>query len=48
LSRPQGHSTTGRFLSMKKSSYTIGNRTRQLPVCSAVPQPIRHRVPPCK
>jgi hypothetical protein len=30
---------------MKKSSDTIGNRTRDLPVCSAVPQPLRHRVP---
>jgi hypothetical protein len=30
----------------KKSSYTIGNRTRDLPVCSAVPQPLRHCVPP--
>jgi hypothetical protein len=30
---------------MKKSSETIGNRTRDLPVCSAVPQPLRHRVP---
>jgi hypothetical protein len=26
-------------MSMKKSSDTIGNRTRDLPVCSAVPQP---------
>jgi hypothetical protein len=33
-------------MSMKKSSDTIGNRTRNLPVCSAVPQPLRHRVPP--
>jgi hypothetical protein len=33
-------------MSMKKSSDTIGNRTRELPVCSAVPQPLRHRVPP--
>jgi hypothetical protein len=32
-------------MSMKKSSDTIGNRTRDLPVCSAVPQPLRHRVP---
>jgi hypothetical protein len=32
-------------MSMKKSSDTIGNQTRDLPVCSAVPQPIRHRVP---
>jgi hypothetical protein len=46
LSRPQGHSATGRIMSMKKSSDTIGNRSRDLPVCSAVPQPLRHRVPP--
>jgi hypothetical protein len=26
-------------MSMKNSSDTIGNRTRDLPVCSAVPQP---------
>jgi hypothetical protein len=31
----------------KKSSDTIGNRNRDLPVCSAVPQPLRHRVPVC-
>jgi hypothetical protein len=36
--RPEG-------LSMKNSSDTIGNRTRDIPVCSAVPQPLRHRVP---
>jgi len=24
---------------MKNSNYTIGNRTRNLPACSAVPQP---------
>jgi hypothetical protein len=35
---------------MKNSNDTIGNRSRVLPVCSAVPQPMRHRVPPinCK
>jgi hypothetical protein len=32
-------------MSMKKSSDTMGNRTRDLTVCSAVPQPLRHRVP---
>jgi hypothetical protein len=32
-------------MSMKKSGDTIGSRTRDLPVCSAVPQPLRHRVP---
>jgi hypothetical protein len=30
---------------MKNSNDTIGNRSRDLPVCSAVPQPLRHRVP---
>ena len=29
----------GRIISMKNSSDTIGNRTRDLPTCSAVPQP---------
>jgi hypothetical protein len=42
LSRPQGHSGT-RIMSMKKSSDTIGNRSRDLPVCSAVPQPLRYQ-----
>jgi hypothetical protein len=37
LSRPHGHSAAGRITSMK--NYTIGNRTRDLPACSAVPQP---------
>jgi hypothetical protein len=32
-------------MSMKNSIHTIGNRSRDLPVCSAVPQPLRHRVP---
>jgi hypothetical protein len=39
LSRPQGHNATGRIKSLKNSSGSIGNRTRDLPVCSAVPQP---------
>ena len=38
LSRPQGHSVAGRIMSMKNSSDTIANRTRDLPICSAVPQ----------
>jgi hypothetical protein len=46
LSRPQGHSETGSIMSMKKSSGTIGNRSHDLPGCSAVPQPLRHLVPP--
>jgi hypothetical protein len=36
LSRPQGHSATGRIMSLKNSSDIIGNRTRDLPVCSVV------------
>jgi hypothetical protein len=31
LSRPQGHSATGRIMSLKNSKDTIGNRTRDLP-----------------
>jgi hypothetical protein len=31
---------------MKISNGIIGNRSRDLPVCSAVPLPPRHRVPP--
>ena len=38
LSKPQDHSAVGRIMSMKNSNYTIGNRTRDLPTCSAVPQ----------
>jgi hypothetical protein len=30
---------------MKKSSNTIGNRNSDLPVCRAMPQPLRHRMP---
>jgi hypothetical protein len=30
---------------MKNSIDTVGNQSRNLPVCSAVPQPLRHRVP---
>jgi hypothetical protein len=32
-------------MTMKNYNDTIGNRYRNLPVCSAVPQPLRHRVP---
>ena len=39
LSHPQGHIAVGRIMSLKYSNDTIGNRTRDLPVCSAVPQP---------
>ena len=37
LSRPQGHSVTGRIMSLKNSNDTIGNRTRDLPVYSVLP-----------
>ena len=37
LSRPQGHSATKRVLSLKNSNNKIGNRTRNLPVCSVMP-----------
>jgi len=39
LSQPQGHSAAGKIMSMKNSIDTIGNQTRDLPTCSAVPQP---------
>jgi hypothetical protein len=39
LSQAQGHSAAGRIMSMKNSSDNIGNGTRDLPACSAVPQP---------
>jgi hypothetical protein len=42
--RPQGHSGAGRIMSMKNDHDTIGNRSRDLAVCSAVPQPLRHHV----
>ena len=37
LSRSKGHSTTGRTMSLKNSNDIIGNRTRDLPICSVVP-----------
>ena len=36
LNQPQGHSAAGRNMSMKNSYDIIGNRTRDLPACSAV------------
>jgi hypothetical protein len=30
---------------MKNSNDTIGNRFRDLPLCSALPQPLSHHVP---
>jgi len=37
--QPQGHSAAGKIVSITNSKDTIGNRTRDLPACSAVPQP---------
>ena len=37
LSRPRSQSATGRIMSLKNSNDAIGIRTRDLPVCSAVP-----------
>jgi hypothetical protein len=45
VSRPQGHSAAGRIKSIKISNNTIGNRTRDLPTCAAVPQSTAPRVP---
>ena len=39
LSQPQGHSADRRNMSMKNSSDIIRNRNRDLPACSAVPEP---------
>jgi hypothetical protein len=36
-SQSQGHSAAGRIMSMKNCNDTTGNRTRDLPACSAVP-----------
>ena len=38
LSQPQGHSAARRIVSMKNSCDTIGNRARDLPAYSAMPQ----------
>jgi transposase len=37
--RPQGHTATETIMSMKNSNDNIGNRTRDIPTCRAVPQP---------
>jgi hypothetical protein len=39
LSGSQGHSAAGRIRSIEESNDLIGKRTRDLPVCSIVPQP---------
>jgi hypothetical protein len=39
LSRPQDRNAAGRIMLMTNSSDAIGNRIRDVPTCSAVPQP---------
>ena len=39
LEAEQGHSAAGKIMSWKILNDTIGNRTRDLAACSAVPQP---------
>jgi hypothetical protein len=39
LSRPQGHSAAGTIKSMRNPDDPTGNRTRDFPACSTVPQP---------
>ena len=46
LSQPQSYSAVGRIMSMKNFNYTILNRTRDLPACSALPQPTAPRRTP--
>jgi len=43
LCQLQGHSAAGRVMSMKNSYENIGNRTRDIPACSEMPQ-LRHHV----
>jgi hypothetical protein len=43
--QPHGHSVTGRIMPLKNSIDTIGNQTRDLPVCSVVPSLLCHRAP---
>jgi hypothetical protein len=39
LSQPHGHNAAGMIMSLKNFSDAIGNRTRDLPTCSAMSQP---------
>jgi hypothetical protein len=47
LSQPEGHATR-RIMSMKISIDTIGNRTRNLPAYSKVPQPTIYAITQAK
>jgi hypothetical protein len=39
LSRPHGHIAAARIRSFEQRNDLIGNRTRDIPACSIVPQP---------
>jgi hypothetical protein len=39
LSQPQGHNAAGRIKLIEKSIDLFGDRTRNFPACSVVPQP---------
>ena len=41
LTRPQGHYGAGMITSMKNSNIILGNRTRDLPACSAIVAKLR-------
>jgi hypothetical protein len=41
---PKSYSAAGRIISTKNSNDTIGNRTRDVPACSPVIQPLGHWV----
>jgi hypothetical protein len=45
LSLSWDHSVAGRIMSLKNSNDSVRNRSRDLPVCSAVPQPLRQGMP---
>jgi len=46
LSRPQGHSASGKIEEMKDPTDTVGNQTHAIPACIAVPQPTAQRRAP--
>jgi hypothetical protein len=46
LSKPQGLVPQEGLGKLKEFIHLIGSRTRDLPACSIVPQPLRYRVPP--
>jgi hypothetical protein len=47
LSRSHDHSAARRIISTKHANNTIGDQTRALPACRAVPQPTSPQRAPC-